>query len=54
MTKWIDWKKLTPTMKIKLKGKKGSQFYEANGAIVTWTSREARKAQAYLKKLVGK
>lgn len=47
-TNYIDWKKITPRMKVKLIGKRGSQHYEAAGRIVLFSGREQREAQRWL------
>lgn len=48
MIDYIDWKQITPKMKVVLVGPKGAQHWEAAGMVVLFSGREQRKAQKWL------
>lgn len=47
-SRYIDWNKITPRMKVVLVGNYGSRHYEAAGRVVLFSGRDQRKAQEWL------
>lgn len=48
MSDYIDWKKISPRMKVKLVRVGKNAHYEAAGKIVLFSGREQREAQRWL------